>query len=84
MIRLSYSSSHWQLDQARWGNTQAVTLLQFTPFTCKCVRRLGCILTAIVAGPAGPGPVVTRDSETAGPKLRLLASESGMMATVSY
>ena len=45
-------------------------------------------MTAIVAGPgpAGPGPVVTRDSETAGPKLRLLASESesGMMATVSY
>ena len=48
------------------------------------MRRLGCILTASVAGPAGPGPVVTRDSKTAGPKLRLLASESGMMATVSY
>jgi hypothetical protein len=34
---------------------QAVLLLQFTPFTCKCVRRLGCIVTASVAGPAGPG-----------------------------
>jgi hypothetical protein len=51
-IEVKFAMCGWSIS--KWSGCPTS---HYTPFTCNCVRRLGssCIVTASVAGPAGPG-----------------------------